>query len=212
MLVCGNAIEYGKYSIEINKKYCQKHGYDFYVQNKCLDQTKHPAWSKILLMQNLLNENSDYIFYIDADACFVNHNMKIQSFINDKTITIANQNKNFNQPRGENSGVMLIKNNEISKSFFTDCWNIYEDCKNSCVWDQEAIGRMLDGKYKKHCKKLTCKQFNSYDGDFAKGCGHFHCLYEKGDYIIHMLRTSTEYKINKFKEILFTLNNQSNFG
>ena len=29
MLVCGNAIEYGKYSIDINKKYCEKHGYDF---------------------------------------------------------------------------------------------------------------------------------------------------------------------------------------
>jgi predicted secreted protein len=62
-------------------------------------------------MQNLLKENSDYVFYIDADACFTNHNIKIESFINDKTITIGNENKNFNQPRGENSGVMLIKNN-----------------------------------------------------------------------------------------------------
>ena len=206
MLCCGNAMQYGKYSIQINKNYCNKHGYNFQVEKNILDNTKHPAWSKILLIQNLLNTSYQYIFYIDADACFVNHEIKIENFINDKSITIANQNKDFSKPRGENSGVMLIKNNEISKKFFADCWDTYESCKRSCVWDQQAIGRMLDSKYKNDCKKLTCKQFNSYDGEFARNIGHFHCLYEEGDFIIHMLRTSVEYKISKFKQILLDLN------
>ena len=178
----------------------------FYVEYNCLDETKHPAWSKILLLQKMLELNYEYVFYIDADACFVNHDIKIENFINDKPITIANENKNFNEPRGENSGVMLFNVCDISRQFLIDCWNIYEECKYSCVWDQEAIGKMLDGKYKSYHLKLTCKQFNAYYGDFAVYLNRPYCLYEEGDFIIHMLRTSSEYKIDKFNEIMNKLN------
>lgn len=206
MLVTDNIMSYGKYSILINKTYCQKNNYDFFVCNKILDTEKHPAWSKILLLEKCLDMNYEYIFFIDADACFVNQNIKIEKFLNEKSITIANQNINENDPKGENSGVILLKNNNISREFLIDCFSIYEQCKNSCVWDQEAIGIMLGNKYKKHYHRVTCKEFNAYHGDFARSTNLTHCFYEDGDYIMHMLRTSSEYKINEFKKICSKLN------
>ena len=46
MLCCGNAMQYGKYSIQINKNYCNKHGYNFYVEKNILDNTKHQHGQK----------------------------------------------------------------------------------------------------------------------------------------------------------------------
>ena len=37
MLVTDNIMSYGKYSVLINKTYCQKNNYDFFVCNKILD-------------------------------------------------------------------------------------------------------------------------------------------------------------------------------
>ena len=211
MLATENISSYAKYSILINKEYCKKNGYDFYVCTEILDKDKHPAWSKILLILKCLDMEYDYIFFIDADACFANHDIKIEKFISNKSITVGNENADFNEKRGENSGVMLFINNDITRNFLKDCFSIYEDCKNSCVWDQEAICRMLEVKYKEHYNKVRCKEFNSYHGDFARHVGKDHCLYEDGDFIMHMLRTSSEYKIDEFKKIFDKLNIKYDF-
>ena len=63
MLATENISSYAKYSILINKEYCKKNGYDFYVCTETLDKDKHPAWSKILLILKCLDMEYDYIFY-----------------------------------------------------------------------------------------------------------------------------------------------------
>ena len=60
---------YGDAAYEINKKYCNKHGYDIIKSNKRFFDDRHMAWERIPLILKHIKQY-DYITWIDADAHF----------------------------------------------------------------------------------------------------------------------------------------------
>lgn len=93
----------------INKKYCDKNGYDFmyyrpYLKNSqsielynCLDpntgEKRHASWSKLLSTKLALELKYDYVVYIDSDCIFKDFNMRLEKFIignHDKSIIFFN--------------------------------------------------------------------------------------------------------------------------
>lgn len=75
-----NIKNYSKYSFVINEYYCSLHGYTYIQYNQSLDNSRPTAWSKIKAIQNHINI-FDWICWIDADAIFFNHDMKIEDKI-----------------------------------------------------------------------------------------------------------------------------------
>jgi lipopolysaccharide biosynthesis glycosyltransferase len=80
----------------INKKYCDKFGYDFkyispyYKTNtndlySCIDinthELRHSSWSKIPVVINMLDKKYEYIVYIDSDCIFKNFDISIEEKI-----------------------------------------------------------------------------------------------------------------------------------
>lgn len=92
-----NIGEYAHQSTIINKLYANKHNYDFIVERCPLKEDLNKkymwnvnkeysfSWSKAPLIKKHLI-NYDYIFFIDSDAIFVDHEQTIDSFI-DKNFT-----------------------------------------------------------------------------------------------------------------------------
>ena len=93
--------EMGELTSPNKREYCEKHGYKFIEvsQRKDLDlsvtipDSKYMeprmipiGWSKIKLLKDTLENNKDieWLFWIDADAVFMNYNKKLESFVNDK--------------------------------------------------------------------------------------------------------------------------------
>jgi lipopolysaccharide biosynthesis glycosyltransferase len=72
--------EVGDYTIPIKLAYCMKHKYDFRVYREGFDTSRHPSWSKILFIRETLKEY-DWVFWIDADAVFTNHNIKVMDMV-----------------------------------------------------------------------------------------------------------------------------------
>lgn len=72
-----NIEEYSKYSFAINKKYCEHHGYTYIQHNDVLDSKRPATWSKIIAVKQQIR-NFDWIFWIDADAIFFNHDIRIE--------------------------------------------------------------------------------------------------------------------------------------
>ncbi len=64
----------------INKeKYCEKHGYDLYTFGRF---TKlNPNWDKSLAMLEVMKNNYDYVMWMDADAVFINDDIRIEDII-----------------------------------------------------------------------------------------------------------------------------------
>ena len=92
-----NIGEYAHQATIINKLYANKHNYDFIVERCPLNEDLNKdymwngnneylfVWSKAPLIKKHLI-NYDYLFFIDSDAIFVDHEQTIDSFI-DKNFT-----------------------------------------------------------------------------------------------------------------------------
>ena len=114
----------------INREYCKKNNYTFVVYNNIPNEleSRHSSWCKhYYLLENI--ENFDYVMWIDADAFFCNHSIKIEDWIDksdNKDYIIArdagyprmkySQNKKFNKDPLLNSGVIIMKNTENNKN------------------------------------------------------------------------------------------------
>jgi hypothetical protein len=83
-----NVWQYSQYAFDINRSYCEKHGYTYIQYNDVLDHSRPAAWSKILAVKRHINQ-FDWIMWIDADAIFFNHDTRIQERIDESVNFIA---------------------------------------------------------------------------------------------------------------------------
>jgi len=131
---------YGKINYEINKKYCEKYGFDIILSNSKTYTNRHSAWEKLpLLLSNI--SNYDYLVWIDADAYFYKDAKSIVDFIN------INPNANFifsNDISGKNinSGIFIIKNTQYSIDFLNK-WaydeELYVKFSFPPIWWEQAV-------------------------------------------------------------------------
>lgn len=146
-----NNVPYAKYTVEINKKYCEYHNYEYYVENNTnkiisLLDGRSITWYKPHLIKESLDNNSnvEYVVFLDIDAVITNQNLKIEDFIaEDYSILMT---KDYG-PSLVNAGVIFVKNDSFSKKFLTDWWDIceeYPQYKNGLWHDQTCIGLLYD--------------------------------------------------------------------
>jgi hypothetical protein len=128
-----NIGDYAHTATIINKLYANKYNYDFIVERCPLKEDLNKdymwdgkdeymfVWSKPSLIKKHL-KNYDYLFYIDSDAIFVDHEQTIDSFI-DKNFTnktcllfgtdcITKNNCFYNFKNDLNAGVIIVKNTD----------------------------------------------------------------------------------------------------
>jgi hypothetical protein len=113
---------------KINLEYCKKFNIDFYCEKnseKILKESegRNFSWYKLkLLLENLQNENYDYVIYIDSDAIFINNDFDIRNIIQaHQTDLIIGEDFG---PDLINGGVLIFKNTEWSKNFLTRVWDV----------------------------------------------------------------------------------------
>lgn len=121
-----NINNYADKCYEINKKYCDKYGFDIIKSNKRFYKNREPHYERFPLIFNNL-EKYDYVIWIDGDAHFYldspdisklierysNYNFILSGDLHDKNI--KNQSINRKKSSIINSGVIIVKNSEYSK-------------------------------------------------------------------------------------------------
>ena len=207
MLVGDSMRRSGEMSIEINRRYADRHGYGFSVLRESLDSSKTPHWSKLLMLRNAISDQSgyDWLFWIDCDAVFTDFGKSIEDVpTGGRLLTMANENRNMASDRfGENTGVMLLRNDARLIEFIDDCMSLYPRCKDSCVFEQQAVAYALEmEKWGGLWNRVRPRTLNSYHGPFADGLGKPWCLWRPGDFVMHCLRSGDEYKISEFGKVM----------
>ena len=135
--------EYSKYSVQINKKYCELHNYDYLELNAINKNEYYPSWSKIFHVKSILEKGEySHVFFLDADAIVINKNKKLEDKINKMNTTIA-FSEDTNLKAGEliNTGAFIANKDSIYildlciKRSITDL----KDKKLGFPWEQSVM-------------------------------------------------------------------------
>ena len=127
---------YGDICLEINRLYCQKHGYELIRSNKRTYNDRHPTWERFpLLLKHI--ENYDYVVWIDADAFFYNSAPPLEEIINHykKDILLSADADTYLTPDSVNAGFFILKNTKQVISIL-----------NKWAYDGELAKRFKDEK------------------------------------------------------------------
>ena len=116
-------LEYAQYSIEINRNYCEEHGYAFEIVDKNLTPDLPINFSKIQAVLNYLNKGYKYVMHVDADAIFIRKTYPvtniIEKYFTGLTSFIVSEDcysKDIcSKPGRMNSGIFIVKNNKAGK-------------------------------------------------------------------------------------------------
>jgi len=119
-------LSYGKFSEEINKKYCEEKGYIYHVE-KDTDKIKEyiedraHTWAKPRLILEVMKKyDCDYVLFLDMDAIVSDSSIRIEEFIDDDFDLMATED--YSSHSKMNAGVLLFKNSEWSRNFMNDWW------------------------------------------------------------------------------------------
>jgi len=169
--------------IKSQKRYSQRHGYDFIYQKTSLDPSRTPNWSKIRLVQSLLPKY-DWVLWLDADLIIMDLEKPLTNWIDPNYSLIICEEV----IGGLNSGVFCIKDTPLMNQFLTEVYGRANRTSRPDS-DQTSLREVLDRgpHYQSETKILPQKTINSFAPeavlhetiDFLPG------TYTPGDFLVH---------------------------
>ena len=129
------------------QQYCDRHNYKCVLENKSLDESRAPAWSKIRLLQREIKANPDYdwIVWIDDDILITREDIKFEDLLRPYKFVNCKQNVLVSEDvvwSPINTGIMVCKNNQDTYDYLEDIWELcekYPEKKFSGLWEQDIM-------------------------------------------------------------------------
>lgn len=195
----GNYAAIAGYTIPIMREYCERHGYKLRVL--VLEGTGNEySYRKHEFFTELFRDECDAIFYLDVDAIITNHNIKLESFIDNEHSFFITEHL------GElNGGALIIKNDEagrwVNETILSER-NGFENEQNVMNFYREFE------PFKRAMKIVPHPAFNSFDYSLYPECpnirereqGHW----QEGDFVFHVPALSAERRLEVLKTINIT--------
>lgn len=173
-----NIFNYASITEETKREYCEKHNYDFLVQHGVLDPSRHPSWSKILLVGSLLSFY-DWVFWSDADSIISDYNIKLEQFLDPKYCVIVT--KDWHPMSMFNFGNVFFRNEPWTFQFLKDLYS-REDMKDAPWWEQSVAHLLWSTRkdVRKNLKICNKRLFNGHiELDKNLPCLIWHCFNTK---------------------------------
>jgi hypothetical protein len=145
--------DYGDFASLNHHEYSNKHGYSYIKEIVRNDEYSnwHPTWIKIYVLKKYL-PLYDYVVWIDADAVFVNQDVKIEDLISDD-IDLILPKLEVDQISGNmwthtSTGLMVWKNSEWSNSMLNLLWNEPKQFRFEFFHEQSRLDELLHENFK----------------------------------------------------------------
>ncbi len=143
--------DYGDFSSFNHHEYANKHGYS-YVKKIVNDDDYldwHPTWIKIDVIKTYL-QIFDYVVWIDADAVFVNQDIKIEDLI-DEDIDLVIPKLEMDRISGNvwthtTTGFMIWKKSQWSFNILNKLWNEPNECRFGLFHEQTRLDELIYDK------------------------------------------------------------------
>ena len=109
------------------QEYCNRHNYKCVLENKSLDESRAPAWSKIRLLQREMKANPyyDLIVWIDDDILITRQDIKFDELIKPYPFEniLVSEDVVWSPI---NTGVLVCKNNQETYDYLEEIWELCE--------------------------------------------------------------------------------------
>lgn len=151
--------------IQSKVEYCDKHGYEFIFVRESLNKDLPLIWSKFHLIERLLLDGYDIIFYSDADVVITNPTIRIEGICDSyEGDILVSQDVN-----GINVGNMFIRNSSASIDLIRKCLHDERFHFNSPWYEQAALVYHVTNDQEFSNTISVCQKniFNSYVNDWA---------------------------------------------
>lgn len=175
----------GSFAAARTKAYCVANGYDYRCHMAEFDEDINPSWCRLRFIRDAL-ETHDTVFWLDGDAMFTNHSVRIE----DLHTTSEDIAMCTDAAAPLNAGVMILRKSPFTRWFLDAVWN--ERHSNNRLWEQDTINRMFrHGHLAGHLRVYAPRDFNSCVGTHSNGPN---CDWQPGDVIAHAYATSNVVK------------------
>lgn len=198
-----NIAAYAELSAQINKKYCDRHGYDF--KANVFDapvSDRNPCWNKVadVSREVAVPGKHEWIFWVDSDAAVSFPQRVIEQIAAaapaSTDIFICTS---IYLTKNVNTGAVLFRVTPWLQEFLDRWWNWpNKRWRQKLCHEQSALDEMMAKDVLQICTKqkvalFGCTEFNST---------YQHSLRVKGKFIQHYRGCSTEKRVRAFKELL----------
>jgi len=180
-------------------QYSKIHGYQYYFYDYNFSPSREVYMMKLyaimdIMINELKNKRTGWIFYVDNDTFIINPNIKIEAYLPSDEMSkthfiIADDYLKGGGYDGFNSGVFLIEIHEWSLDFLmrSITYPYYKPDKKLIYIDQQVLNNVaLENEEDDHYVIVPCSWFN----------GHY------SDFICHLIGGHKEQKWNNFNEKL----------
>jgi hypothetical protein len=162
----------GEISRPNKEAYCLRHGYAFRCRTGGFDESRPPAWSKVLfLLQEL--PHCDWLFWTDADSLVMNSAVPLTWFLDDAYDLVLSRDR-YN---GLNTGNFFVRNTAWARAFLERVYR-QEQLVHHPLWENAAVLALYDQdpECRRHIAVVPNKLFNGYLTDGS---------YSPGDFLVH---------------------------
>ena len=206
--------DYGDFASLNHHEYSNKHGYSYVKEIVKNDDYSdwHPTWIKIDVLKKYL-PLFDYVVWIDADAVFVNQEVKIEDMITDNVDLVIPKLEvdrvSGNMWTHTTTGFMIWKNSEWSNNILNTLWDSPKQFKFEFFHEQSRLDELIYDNFKINGGENILNK-DSVDIEYPLLLGNirilpfsYHRYWEDGiiNYVYHA-GGDTPSKLNRIKKVL----------
>jgi len=184
--------KYFLWSEKINRRYCERHGYEYMISRDMPRTDRHVTWHKIPVILKEL-QDCDYLLFLDADAVFYSHELTIENellpLMEGKQVLMAQDvacERVRWTPGQPNAGVILAKVNHEVREFF-EFWDQASDIDESTRWnwppEQLALWNIVLPKFSGMVH--THSEYYMIQGRYGQYIRHY-CLHSDQERVFAM--------------------------
>jgi hypothetical protein len=197
-------------TVDLNiKPYCNKHGYDLYVDRyENADPSRAPQWNKIKVCKEVLQSGKyEWAFFIDTDCLIMNSSIKLESLIdNDYSFIVPNHRMpaedtpiiNIDGVSNVITSQFLVKNDSDGISILDAIWDADQGIDiNKFDYDGRGARIVINsGKFSDKIKVIEERLLNTFwymNNPFMvmyfEGVNNY--AWKPGDFIVHVTGYTT---------------------
>ncbi|CAE7255507.1 unnamed protein product [Symbiodinium natans] len=134
-----------RYAASNHRAYAARHGYRYRLEQRQLAPERPPAWGKVRLLQQVLEEepNVDWWLWFDCDTFFMNMSVTVDSLLYRYASAPGGLDASIHLLAAEdaamlNTGAFLLRRSDWSRSFLRRVWGKQDSIWISHPWWENA--------------------------------------------------------------------------
>jgi hypothetical protein len=180
----------GTRTSKILARYAKLHGYQAFIAKESLDASRHPAWSKLLLIEQFLvnHPRCTWLMWIDADAVITNLKQRLEDLVDENADFLVAKDQSVSPI---NTGVYFVRNCKAVLHMLRLAYTKVEFLHHPC-WEQPAVAEaMRECSDTLRSRIVSRRLFNSFLDE-----------YQEGDFIIHFAGCRHDLKLAGVKAVV----------